>query len=97
MKVVELKDGMRRVNVEGVVSSITEPRIVNLRTGGKARVAEAKFEDDSGFITLTLWDEMIDEVSEGLRVRIENGYVNSFRGELRLNVGKYGKLTALRE
>jgi replication factor A1 len=25
-------------------------------------------------------------------VRVTNGYTNSFRGELRLNVGRYGKL-----
>jgi ssDNA-binding replication factor A large subunit len=27
------------------------------------------------------------------RIRIENGYVTSFKGEVQLNVGKYGKLT----
>jgi ssDNA-binding replication factor A large subunit len=26
-------------------------------------------------------------------VRVENGYVTSFRGEIQLNVGKFGTLT----
>jgi ssDNA-binding replication factor A large subunit len=26
-------------------------------------------------------------------VKVENGYVTSFRGELQLNVGRYGKLS----
>jgi ssDNA-binding replication factor A large subunit len=28
-------------------------------------------------------------------VKIENGYIKSFRGELQLNSGKYGTLTVL--
>jgi ssDNA-binding replication factor A large subunit len=26
-------------------------------------------------------------------VKIENGYVTSFKGEIQLNIGKYGKLS----
>jgi len=26
-------------------------------------------------------------------VKIENGYVTSFKGEIQMNIGKYGKLT----
>ncbi|MEM2210414.1 MAG: OB-fold nucleic acid binding domain-containing protein [Nitrososphaerales archaeon] len=95
LKIRELRDGMRRVDVEGEISEISEPRIVNLRAGGQARVADAMLQDDTGSIKLSLWDEQIDKVSVGSRVRIENGYINSFRGEVRLNVGKYGKLHVL--
>jgi replication factor A1 len=51
--------------------------------------------DDSGEIKLSLWDDQIDQVKQGSKVRITNGYTNSFRGELRLNVGKFGKLEVL--
>ena len=86
---------MRRVNVEGEVTEISEGRTVNLRSGGEARVADCTLQDDSGSIKLSLWDEQIDAVQVGSKVRIDNGYTNSFRGEIRLNVGRYGKLEVL--
>lgn len=92
LKIVELKDGMRRVDVEGTILEKGEPRTVNLRAGGQATVVECKIGDDSGSIKLSLWDDLIDKVNVGDRVKIENGYVSSFRGELRLNVGRYGRL-----
>ena len=51
--------------------------------------------DETGQIKLSLWDDQIDMVKQGSKVRITNGYTNSFRGELRLNVGRYGKLEVL--
>ncbi|MCP8308203.1 MAG: DNA-binding protein [archaeon] len=95
MKISELKDGMRKVDVEGIISEIPEPRTVTLRTGQQARVADCILQDASGTVKLSLWDDDIDKVQVGSRVRIENGYTNSFRGELRLNVGRYGRLITL--
>jgi len=92
LKIVELRDGMRRIDIEGEITEIPEPRSVNLRTGGQARVADCNLKDDSGSIKLSLWDDQIDAVQVGSNVKIENGYTNSFQGEVRLNVGRYGKL-----
>ena len=95
MKINELRDNMRRVDAEGEVAEISEPRTVDLRMGGQARVAEADLRDDTGTIKLSLWDDQIEMVKIGARVKVENGYTNSFRGEIRLNVGRYGKLSIL--
>jgi len=95
VKINELRDNMRRVDAEGEVADISEPRSVNLRMGGQARVAEADLRDDTGTIKLSLWDDQIEMVKIGARVKVENGYTNSFRGEIRLNVGRYGKLSIL--
>src|SRR5574340_1590483 len=81
--------------IEGVIESITEPRTVNLKTGGQAQVADAILKDDTGQIKMTLWDAQIKMVKVGSKVRIENGYISTFRGENSLNVGKYGKLTVI--
>jgi replication factor A1 len=86
---------MRRVDAEGEIVEISEPRTVNLRQGGEARVADTMLKDETGQIKLSLWDAQIDLVKQGSKVRVTNGYTNSFRGELRLNVGKYGKLEIL--
>lgn len=81
--------------VEGTVESIGEPRTVNLKSGGQAQVADAILKDETGQIKLTLWDAQIGMVKPGSKIRIENGYISSFRGENSLNVGKYGKLQVL--
>jgi len=93
MKISELKPGMRRVDVEAKVLSLSEARDVTTRAGDQSRVATADVTDDSGAVKLTLWNEQIDQVKVNSNVKIENGYVTSFRGETQLNVGRYGKLT----
>ena len=92
----QLRSGMTRLDtVEGTIDSIGEPRTVNLRTGGQAQVADAILKDDTGQIKLTLWDAQIKMVKAGSKVTVENGYINSFKGENSLNVGKYGKLNVI--
>ncbi len=95
VKIAELKDNMRRVDVEGEIADMSETRSVNLRVGGQAKVADATLKDEETSIKLTLWDDQIDQVHVGSKVKVENGYTNSFRGEVRLNVGRYGKLQLL--
>ena len=82
---------MRGVNVEGKIVEINPPRNVMTRYG-PARVANAVIEDESGRIILSLWNDDIDKVGIGDYVKIENGYVTSYRGRLQLNVGRRGKL-----
>lgn len=95
MQISEIKDGMRRVDVEGQISETAEPRNVNLKSGGEARVAEYVLKDDSGTVKLVLWDDQIDQVHKDDKVKVSNGYTSAFRGEVRLNVGKYGKIEVL--
>jgi replication factor A1 len=96
VKIAELRDGLRRVDVEAQVIEISDPREVRSRyTGETYRVAEATISDDSGTIKLVLWNEQIGQVSVNSTIRIENGYTKSFRAEVQLNVGRYGKLTVI--
>lgn len=93
MKISELKPGMRRVDVEGRIVEKGEPRQVQTRFGDTSTVADAILSDDSGKIKMSLWNEQIDSVNVNDEIRVENGYVTSFRGESQLNVGRYGRLT----
>jgi replication factor A1 len=93
MKISELKPGMRRVDVEGKITEKGEPRSVQTRFGETSNVADAVLADDSGSVKMSLWNEQIDSVNVGDEVRVENGYVTSFRGETQLSVGRYGRLT----
>jgi replication factor A1 len=94
VKIAELRDGLRRIDVEAQVIEVSEPREVSSKfTGETYKVAEAIIKDDSGTIKLVLWNEQIGQVNVNDTVKIENGYIKSFRGEIQLNVGRYGKLT----
>jgi replication factor A1 len=92
-KISELRAGMNRVDVSAKVLELSEPREVTTRKGEQMRVATVRVKDDSGEISLTLWNEQIEQVKVDNTVKVENGYVTSFRGETQLNVGRYGKLT----
>lgn len=94
MKIAELRDGLRRIDVEAQIIEISETREVSSKfTGETYKVAEATIKDDSGTIKLVLWNEQIGQVNVNDTVKIENGYIKSFRSEIQLNVGRYGKLT----
>jgi len=85
---------MRRVDVVAKVTEKSETREVRSRYRDETyRVADAVISDETGTIKLVLWNKQIDQVNVDDTVKIENGYIRSFRGEIQLNVGRYGTLT----
>ena len=87
---------MRRVDVEAKVIQKSDTREVTSRYNNETyRVADAVIKDDTGTIKLTLWNEQINQVNIDDTVKIENGYIRSFRGEIQLNAGRYGKLSVV--
>jgi len=92
-KVNELTPASRAVNVLAKVVSKSEIRnIAAGRDGAPHRVCDALIGDETGCVYLTLWDNNIDKVNEGETINVKNGYVSLFRGNMRLNVGRYGTL-----
>lgn len=91
----KLKKGMQNVTVEGEIKEISEVRMVRSRRGKPLSVANAALEDETGRIVLVLWNEQIKWVTIGDEIRVENGYVNDYRGINQLNVGKIGRLIIL--
>lgn len=93
MKIKDLQNGMKRVSIEAKVTEKSDPREVTSRFKDQTlKVADTIIADETGQIKLTLWNEQIDQVNVNDAIKVENGYVTSFRGEIQLNVGKYGKL-----
>ncbi len=92
----DLSDGMQQVTVEGTIDEIPPPReVVSKKDGKNHKVADAMLFDVTGSVKLVLWNDMIRQVNEGERVLIEKGYVTSFRNELQLNVGRFGRIVIL--
>ena len=98
VKVGELTPASRAVNVIAKVVSKTDVRnIAAGRDGAPHRVCDALVGDETGCVYLTLWDDNIEKVGEGATIKIGNGYVTLFRGNMRLNVGRYGTLEIAKE
>lgn len=85
---------MKRVSVEATVKEKSPSRQVMSRFKDETyTVADAIVADESGSIKLTLWNEQIALLNVNDKIKIENGYVTSFKGEIQLNIGKFGKLS----
>lgn len=92
-KVGELTPSSRAVNVIAKVVSKSELRNITAgRDGEPHKVSDALVGDETGCVYLTLWDDNIEKVKEGDTISVKNGYINLFRGNMRLNVGRYGTL-----
>jgi replication factor A1 len=85
---------MKNVSIEAKVTEKSETREVMSRFKDETyKVSTAIIADETGTIKLTLWNEQIDQVNVDNIIKVDNGYVSSFRGEIQLNIGKFGKLT----
>jgi replication factor A1 len=87
----------RGVNTVVKVVSKGEVRSVTGRDYSVRRVADALVGDETGSLYMTLWDDKIDAINEGATLSITNGYINLFRGNMRLNIGKYGSYELVEE
>ncbi|MEJ2271920.1 MAG: OB-fold nucleic acid binding domain-containing protein [Candidatus Bathyarchaeota archaeon] len=95
MKISDIKEGDSDVNIEAEVTEKSYAREVRSKYGRILMVADATLKDETGIITLTLWNDQVRQVNVGDKVKIEKGYAKSFRNVLQLSTGKYGKLTVI--
>ncbi len=96
--VAELKPRMKNVTISFKVIEIGEEREVSSRRDGTThRVVDITVGDTSGTVQVPLWDDTIDAVEAGKTYNLTNGYTGLFRGNLRLNVGRYGELSDAEE
>ncbi len=92
MKISELKAGATNVELEGTITEKSDPREVITKYGKRLNVADAVISDDTGSIAISLWEDNINLVNVGDKVKISNGYVSEFKGNPQLSTGKYGKI-----
>ena len=94
MNISELQPKQGKVDIEAAVTEVSPAREIN-KPGFSGRVQEATITDSTGTISLSLWNEHVDVLKAGDRVKITNGWVNEFQGKLQLSPGKYGTLEKL--
>jgi ssDNA-binding replication factor A large subunit len=93
VKIANLTPQSRRVSLTAKIVSTNPLReVVSRRDGTSHKVGEFMIADETGSVLLTLWDADIEKVKDGDTVEIGNAYVTLFRGQMRLNIGKFGTL-----
>lgn len=98
VQIAQLTPQSRKVNVKVKVVSKTQPQqIVSRSQGTEYRMAEAVVGDSSGVIIMTLWDDNINLIQEGKCYDINNGYVQVFKGSMRLNIGRFGTVAECKD
>ena len=94
IKDLQVKQG--NVDIELDIVDVGEAREFE-KFGRTGKVATAIAKDETGDIKLSLWNEDIDRIKAGDKIKITNGYVSEWQGEKQLTTGRLGKLEVIGE
>jgi len=97
LNISDLRVGMKRVLLEGEVTDKSPSRKVNSRfSNAPLDVATITVEDKTGSIRMSLWNEQIDLVSVGDKIRVDNARVGTYGGKKQLYMNRrYSTLDVL--
>jgi replication factor A1 len=97
VKVKDLTPESKNVNIIVKVVEEGEERSISSKFGGERKLKEFTVGDDTAVVVMTLWEDQVGQASNGDTLQIENGYISLVRGNMRLNIGKYGKFLKAKE
>jgi len=96
MKVKDLRPESKVDTIDLVIREKGAAREFSSRTGSTGKACDAKTVDDEGTeVSVSLWNEEIERVQANDRIRITNGWVREWRGNMQVSAGRYGKLEVL--
>lgn len=91
MQIKDITANKGNIDIIAKVIALEQPRSFN-KFGKEGKVCNAKLQDESGEIKLTLWNEDISTINLGDTVHIDNGWCSEYKGEKQLSTGKLGKI-----
>src|SRR3989338_3452406 len=94
MEIKDLQPRQGKVDIILDVVEIGAAREFN-KFGTSGKVGTAVGRDSSGEVKLSLWNEQLDQVHVGDKIKISNGWVSEYQGEMQLSTGKFGKLEVI--
>ena len=92
INMVTVKEIAGRGPVDEVTVKITEVTEAREVKGGMLKVADAQGSDETGVITITLWNDDIAKVKQGDTIKIIKGWANEYQGKIQLSAGKFGEI-----
>lgn len=91
MQIKDLQPRQGKVEITGTIIEKSDAREIS-SANFSGRVCNAKLQDTTGTIKLSLWNDQTTLVSVGDTIKISNGYVSEYQGEMQLSTGKFGKM-----
>ncbi len=91
MKIKELQVNQAFDELKVEIVSKGEPRAFSSMRG-TGSLCKAAVKDDSGEVSLTLWNDQAKQFEEGDNLVIQNGWCSEFRGEKQISTGKKGTI-----
>tara|TARA_Y100000034_G_scaffold132946_1_gene197168 strand:- start:10 stop:300 length:291 start_codon:yes stop_codon:yes gene_type:complete len=91
MEIKEIEVGNGKIDVELEIKEKGEVKEFE-KFGNQGKVCPCKCSDGTDEITVTLWNEDVDKINVGDKIKITNGYCSEFQGEKQLTAGKFGQL-----
>lgn len=82
----------RVATIEATVVQLEPIREVDQRDGTKKKVRNGRLKDGTGEISLVLWGDEVELVTEGEQVRIVEGWVKDYKGRPQISLGSTGRL-----
>ena len=97
MKVKDLRPESKVDVIDLTIREKGAAREFSSRSGSTGTVCDAKAVDDEGSeVSVSLWNEDIEKVKADDRIRITNGWVREWRGNMQVSAGRFGKLEVLK-
>lgn len=94
--IAELQPKQEGINLDLTIVSMEEPREFN-KYGKILRVSNAMVTDGTSEIKMSFWNQDIERIKVGARIKLENGYCSEFNGQKQLTTGKNGKFEVISE
>jgi replication factor A1 len=92
--VADLRSRMKHLNITFKVLDKGDLSEINSRRDGETHyLLTMKVGDSTGTVLVPVWDDLVDYFTVGKTYRLENGYASLYRGHLRLNIGRHGRIS----
>jgi ssDNA-binding replication factor A large subunit len=95
MKIRELKQGAKKIDMDVVVASAGPVRDFN-KDGIPQRAQTIKIEDETGTCNLSLFNENTGRLEAGQKLLIRNAYcpgLDNYDNVMKITLGNFGKMT----
>jgi replication factor A1 len=89
MQVKDLKD---KTQVDEITLKITAKEEVKDVRGGTLKMCNCTGEDETGSVTVTLWQQDVEKVNVGDTIKITKGWAQTYQDKLQVSSGRFGQL-----
>jgi replication factor A1 len=92
---MNVKDLKENTPIDEITLTVTDKELPRDVKGGSLRVCNLKGKDETGEVKITLWNDDIDRVTVGDKIKITEGWTSSFQDQLQVSAGRRGNLEVL--